>query len=124
MTAGRVSDNRHDFALVTTLGLLGLRIFEATGTDVTDLGENKALPRRDRPRPRPPPRRPYPQPPLDALAWLHEADQRLHTAQAELTAAAQRAHTHGHSWAAIGTELKITRQAAQQRFQQDRSGRG
>jgi integrase len=28
-----------DFALVAMLGLLGLRIFEATGTDVGDLGE-------------------------------------------------------------------------------------
>jgi integrase len=29
----------HDFALVTMLGLLGLRIFEASGADITDLGE-------------------------------------------------------------------------------------
>ena len=28
-----------DFALVAMLGLLGLRIFEATGTDIADLGE-------------------------------------------------------------------------------------
>ncbi len=39
LTAGRESANRNDFALVAMLGLLGLRIFEATGTDVTDLGE-------------------------------------------------------------------------------------
>ena len=39
LTAARTSTNRSDFALVTMLGLLGLRIFEATGTDVTDLGE-------------------------------------------------------------------------------------
>ena len=28
-----------DFALVALLGLLGLRIFEATGANITDLGE-------------------------------------------------------------------------------------
>jgi len=39
LTAARESANRFDFALVAMLGLLGLRIFEATGTDVTDLGE-------------------------------------------------------------------------------------
>ena len=31
--------NRYDFALVALLGLLGLRIFEATGADIADLGE-------------------------------------------------------------------------------------
>jgi site-specific recombinase XerD len=39
LTAARESANLYDFALVAMLGLLGLRIFEATGTDVTDLGE-------------------------------------------------------------------------------------
>jgi integrase/recombinase XerD len=39
LTAARESANPFDFALVAMLGLLGLRIFEATGTDVTDLGE-------------------------------------------------------------------------------------
>jgi integrase/recombinase XerD len=39
LTAANQSDNRCDFALVTMLGLLGLRIFEATGSDITDLGE-------------------------------------------------------------------------------------
>src|SRR5450755_579719 len=33
------SANRNDFALVAMLGLLGLRIFEATGADIGDLGE-------------------------------------------------------------------------------------
>ncbi len=65
-----------------------------------------------------------PQPPLDILAWLREADERLHTANAELTARAQRAHTHRHTWTAIGTELKITGQAAQQRFGKDHPSRG
>jgi hypothetical protein len=39
LTAGRESANRNDFALVAMLGLLGLRIFEAAGADVGDLGE-------------------------------------------------------------------------------------
>jgi integrase len=39
LTAARESGNRHDFALVAMLGLLGLRIFEATGADIGDLGE-------------------------------------------------------------------------------------
>jgi site-specific recombinase XerD len=39
LTAARDSANRHDFALVAMLGLLGLRIFEATSADIADLGE-------------------------------------------------------------------------------------
>jgi integrase/recombinase XerD len=39
LTAARESPNPSDFALVTMLGLLGLRIFEATGADIADLGE-------------------------------------------------------------------------------------
>ena len=39
LTAARDSANPCDFALVAMLGLLGLRIFEATGADITDLGE-------------------------------------------------------------------------------------
>lgn len=39
LTAGRDSDNVNDFALVAMLGLLGLRIFEATGADVEALSE-------------------------------------------------------------------------------------
>jgi hypothetical protein len=39
LTAARESPNPCDFALVAMLGLLGLRIFEATGADITDLGE-------------------------------------------------------------------------------------
>ena len=38
-TAARQSPDRGDFALVAMLGLLGLRIFEATGADIADLGE-------------------------------------------------------------------------------------
>ncbi len=39
LTAARESANRYDFALVAMLGLLGPRIFEATGADIADLGE-------------------------------------------------------------------------------------
>jgi len=39
LTAARQSPNPYDFALVAMLGLLGLRIFEATGADIADLGE-------------------------------------------------------------------------------------
>jgi integrase/recombinase XerD len=39
LTAARESADPCDFALVAMLGLLGLRIFEATGADINDLGE-------------------------------------------------------------------------------------
>ena len=39
LTAARRSANRNDFALVAMLGLLGLRIFEATSADTGNLGE-------------------------------------------------------------------------------------
>jgi integrase/recombinase XerD len=39
LTAARESPNPSDFALVAMLGLLGLRIFEATSADMADLGE-------------------------------------------------------------------------------------
>lgn len=39
LIAARESDNDNDFALVGMLGLLGLRIFEATGANVEHLGE-------------------------------------------------------------------------------------
>src|SRR4051795_7405778 len=39
LTTARQSRDRGDFALVTMLGLLGLRIFEATGSNIEDLGE-------------------------------------------------------------------------------------
>jgi site-specific recombinase XerD len=39
LTAARQSGNQFDFALVCLLGMLGLRIFEATGLDIADLGE-------------------------------------------------------------------------------------
>jgi len=39
LTAARESSNPCDFALVAMLGLLGLRIFEATDANIADLGE-------------------------------------------------------------------------------------
>jgi site-specific recombinase XerC len=39
LTAARQSPNIDDFALVTMLGLLGLRIFEATGANIEALEE-------------------------------------------------------------------------------------
>jgi integrase/recombinase XerD len=39
LSATRESPSPYDLALVAMLGLLGLRIFEATGTDIADLGE-------------------------------------------------------------------------------------
>ena len=38
-SAARESPNPCDFALVAMLGLLGLRVFKATGSDIADLGE-------------------------------------------------------------------------------------
>lgn len=70
------------------------------------------------------PRRLPPQDPLDVLGWVAHANQQLHQAQAELAAAVWRARTQQHSWNAIGAELNITRQAAQQRFKQDHPAEG
>jgi site-specific recombinase XerD len=39
LTVARESTNCNDFALIAMLGLLGLRIFEAAGSNVEDLGE-------------------------------------------------------------------------------------
>ena len=39
LTAARESANDYDFALVAMPGLLGLRIFEATGASIADIGE-------------------------------------------------------------------------------------
>jgi hypothetical protein len=39
LTAARESPNPCDFALVAKLSLLSLRIFEATGPDISDLGD-------------------------------------------------------------------------------------
>jgi integrase/recombinase XerD len=39
LTTARLSTNRNDFALIAMLSLLGLRIFEACGANIADLGE-------------------------------------------------------------------------------------
>ena len=39
LATARTSTNRNDFALVAMLGLLGLRIFEACGASIEDIGE-------------------------------------------------------------------------------------
>ncbi len=39
LTASRLSANSNDYALIAMLGLLGLRIFEACGANIADLGE-------------------------------------------------------------------------------------
>src|SRR3954454_4559962 len=39
LTTARLSTNPNDFALIALLGLLGLRIFEACGGNITNLGE-------------------------------------------------------------------------------------
>jgi len=39
LTVARLSANRNDFALIAMLGLLGLRIFEACGANIGDVGE-------------------------------------------------------------------------------------
>lgn len=39
ITSARLSTNPNDFAFVALLGLLGLRIFEACGSNIADLGE-------------------------------------------------------------------------------------
>jgi integrase/recombinase XerD len=39
ITTARLSANINDFALIALLGLLGLRIFEACGSNIADLGE-------------------------------------------------------------------------------------
>jgi integrase/recombinase XerD len=39
ISTARLSPNINDFALIAMLGLLGLRIFEACGASIGDLGE-------------------------------------------------------------------------------------
>jgi len=44
LSCARESTNQFDFALVTMLGLLGLRISEATDSDIEDFGEEQGPP--------------------------------------------------------------------------------
>jgi len=53
---------------------------------------------------------------LDVLDWINAAHEQTKRAERNLTAAVTRARQTGASWSAIGTQLGISRQAAQQRF--------
>jgi len=53
---------------------------------------------------------------LDVLAWIRTADRQATAAEHTLAAAVTRARQAGHPWSAIGAQLGVSRQAAQQRF--------
>jgi len=57
-----------------------------------------------------------PSPALDVLGWVATAHQQTRAADAALAAAVTRARQTGASWSAIGNQLGLTRQGAQQRF--------
>lgn len=54
--------------------------------------------------------------PVDVLDWIATAHEQATAAEQILTAAITRARQNGQPWSAIGAQLGITRQAAQQRF--------
>ena len=54
--------------------------------------------------------------PLDVLGWVATAHHQAAAAEATLAAAVTRARQSGASWSAIGTQLGLSRQGAQQRF--------
>jgi len=62
-----------------------------------------------------------PGPPFDVLSWVTTAHQQVDTAEATLAAAITRARQSGASWTAIGAQLGLTRQGAQQRFTRHRT---
>jgi len=53
---------------------------------------------------------------LDVLGWVATAQQQARAAEATLAAAVTRARQSGASWTAIGAQLGLSRQGAQQRF--------
>jgi hypothetical protein len=53
---------------------------------------------------------------FDVLGWIATAHQQARVADATLAAAVTRARQTGASWTAIGAQLGLTRQGAQQRF--------
>ena len=55
-------------------------------------------------------------PAFDVLGWVATAHRQADAADETLTAAVTRARQAGASWAAIGAQLGLTRQGAQQRF--------
>jgi integrase len=126
LTAARQSPDPCDFALVTMLGLLGLRIFEATSTDIADLSEehgHRGAARmrqrhQDRPGPAAASRRPghrpgsrRPHPPTGpansrgARTGRHAADRRLRRLAATAGIQAARAHPHMFSHTFVTTML-------------------
>jgi len=54
--------------------------------------------------------------PFDVLGWVATAHQQARAAETTLAAAVTRARQTGASWTAIGAQLGLTRQGAQQRF--------
>ena len=57
-----------------------------------------------------------PGPAFDVMDWVATAHEQADAAQHTLTAAVTRARQNGQPWSAIGAQLGVTRQAAQQRF--------
>ena len=55
-------------------------------------------------------------PAVDVLAWVATAHEQTDAAERTLAAAVTRARQSGASWTAIGAQLGVSRQAAQQRF--------
>ena len=55
-------------------------------------------------------------PAFDVLGWVATAHQQAGAAEATLAAAVTRARQAGASWTAIGAQLGVSRQGAQQRF--------
>jgi hypothetical protein len=55
-------------------------------------------------------------PAFDVLAWVATANRQAAAAEAALAAAVTRARQAGTSWTAIGAQLGLSRQGAQQRF--------
>lgn len=53
---------------------------------------------------------------LNVLDWIDQAHRDLRTAEHDLAAAVHRARQQGQPWSAIGIALRVSRQAAQQRF--------
>ncbi len=53
---------------------------------------------------------------FDVLGWVATAHQQARAAEATLAAAITRARQTGASWTAIGAQLGLSRQGAQQRF--------
>lgn len=53
---------------------------------------------------------------FDVLGWVGTAHQQAGAAQATLSAAVTRARQSGASWSAIGSQLGLSRQGAQQYF--------